>query len=221
MRYVADILWVSGVFVASAFALDALGVDRAGPYVILITLAVATWRLRGAGENWAAVGLHSPASWKRAVLWIVAAYVAVILVNMLVIIPLARRFAWPPTDFAKLGDLAGNLPLLAVWLFVAWTTAAFGEELLFRGFLQPRLTALLGGRPLAAIVAIASQATLFGLAHLTFGVRGAVTAAAIGVVFGAIYAVNGRNLWPLILAHGVTDTISLVALYFGAGTFLK
>ena len=53
-----------------------------------------------------------------------------------------------------------------------------------------------------------------------FGTRGAVTAGMVAVVYGIVYRVNGRNLWPLVIAHGVTDTVSLVALYFGAAKYM-
>jgi uncharacterized protein len=215
-----DILLVTAAFVGSAVALEALGVPQAGAVAVLVALAIATWRLRAAGTRWSDLGLRSPKSWIRVALWVIAAYALVIAANVLIVIPLARHLSWPPTDVAKLGELAGNLPLLLGWLGVAWTTAAFGEELLFRGFLQTRLTAVFGGRTPGIAAAIIVQAALFGLGHLGLGIRGAVTAAVIAVVYGTIYALNGRNLWPLFIAHGITDSISLVALYFGAAAYM-
>jgi membrane protease YdiL (CAAX protease family) len=215
-----DILYVSAAFIGTAAALEALAVPRAGAVAVIVALAVATWRLRASGTRWSDLGLRSPNSWIRVALWTLAAYVLVIAANAFIVIPLARRFSWPPADVAKLGELAGNLPLLWTWLAVAWTTAAFGEELLFRGFLQTRFTALLGGRKAATVAAILLQAALFGLGHLGFGIRGAVTAGVVGLVYGTVYAINGRNLWPLILAHGITDSVSLVALYYGAAAYL-
>jgi len=216
-----DVLYVCAAFVGSAYALEALAVPRAGPAAVLVALAVATWRLYASGKRWSDLGLRSPKRWTRVALWVFAAYALVIAANALVIVPLARRLSWPPTDVAKLGEMAGNLPLLASWLVIAWTTAAFGEELLFRGFLQSRFTALLGGRTPGLVAAILLQAALFGIAHLSFGIRGAVTAGMVAVIYGTIYAVNGRNLWPLIIAHGITDSVSLVALYFGAAASMS
>jgi hypothetical protein len=37
----------------------------------------------------------------------------------------------------------------------------------------------------------------------------------IGLVFGASFLVTGRNLWPLILAHGWIDSLDMVSHYFG------
>src|SRR5688572_22994517 len=107
-----DIVYVSIAFIGSAAALEALAVPRAGAIAVLIALGVATWRLRAAGTRWSDLGLRSPKSWIRVALWALAAYALVIAANVVIVIPLARRFSWPPTDVAKLGDLAGNLSLL-------------------------------------------------------------------------------------------------------------
>lgn len=209
-----DIALVAAAFLGSAVALSALDVPRPAAFAVFVAVIVATWRLRVRDLRWRDVGLRWPGT-RRVVVWALAAYVLVIAVNALIVIPLARSQVWPPTDVAKLGELAGDLPLLASWLAIAWTTAAFGEELLFRGFLQTRLTTLLGGGAFATALAIVVQATLFGLGHAGFGIRGIVTAGVVGLVYGVMYAINGRNLWPLIVAHGITDTVSLVALYYG------
>ncbi len=59
------------------------------------------------------------------------------------------------------------------------------------------------------------QAAIFGAAHSYLGARGIATATLVGVVFGSWFVLRGRNLWPLILAHGLTDTITLFAIYAG------
>jgi len=41
--------------------------------------------------------------------------------------------------------------------------------------------------------------------------RGAVT----GLVLGGLYLAFGRNLWPAILAHGLSDTLALVMVVCG------
>ena len=218
---VLDIAWVVAAFVLPGIALEALEVPRPGTFSIVVAVAVATWRLRRSGIRWSDVGLRAPASWRRTLLWAAAAYAMVIAANFAVVIPLAQRLGWAPTDVAKLGDLAGDLSLLVGWLAIAWTTAAFGEEMLFRGFLQTRLTVLFRRGAPGEAAAIVVQAILFGVPHLGFGVRGAVTAGVVGLVYGIVYRLNGRNLWPLIIAHGVTDTVSLVALYFGAAKYMR
>ncbi|WP_174754922.1 CPBP family glutamic-type intramembrane protease [Arenimonas daejeonensis] len=43
---------------------------------------------------------------------------------------------------------------------------------------------------------------------------GIVVTGCIGLVFGLLY-LRLRSLWPLVIAHGLVDTIGLVALYAG------
>lgn len=73
--------------------------------------------------------------------------------------------------------------------------AAFVEETVFRGALQPVLTARLG-RPLG----IAGMAIVFSAYHLKFGLAGFVVKALFGGIFGTLREVTGRN-WAPALAH--------------------
>lgn len=208
------------VFVAVSFGFGALGLPAAGTCALLVTLAFATWRLAASGPGWAgawpSVGFRAPPSWLRLALWVIAIYVLVIAANALVVVPIGRALGWAPLDLSRFAGLRGNPSRLALWLLVAWTTAAFGEELLFRGFLLTRLQALLGPHAVGMVGAVVLQATLFAIGHAYLGIRGTVSAGVVALVFGTVYVLNGRQLLPLILAHGLTDSVSLIAIYAGA-----
>jgi membrane protease YdiL (CAAX protease family) len=66
-------------------------------------------------------------------------------------------------------------------------------------------------------VAALCQALLFGLAHAYLGPRGVLNASAIGLVSAGVFLADGRNLWPLIVAHGLVDTVGLTLIRFGVG----
>ena len=36
-----------------------------------------------------------------------------------------------------------------------------------------------------------------------------------GTLLGFLYWAGGRRLWPMILAHGIVDTLGLYAIYSG------
>ena len=36
-----------------------------------------------------------------------------------------------------------------------------------------------------------------------------------GLLLGVIFLATGQNLWAVIIAHGLTDTLDLVLLYLG------
>jgi CAAX protease family protein len=112
--------------------------------------------------------------------------------------------------------VAGNWRVLLGWLLVAWTSAAIGEELVFRGFLISRVQMLLGASPMAKMLAVLAQAIGFGAGHAYLGVHGMVATAVVGVLYGVTYFATGRNLPALILTHGVTDSLGLIGVYAGA-----
>ncbi len=97
-----------------------------------------------------------------------------------------------------------NIPFL---LFTA-ATAGVVEELIFRGYLQPRLEMLFKNSWAAIIV----SALLFGLLHITYGtLSNVVIPIFIGLVF-AWYYKKYRNIKVLIACHFLIDTISLFLL---------
>ena len=208
-----DLLIVIGVFAVTQLALVAAGVPFAGVITVFSVLALSTWRLHQQSSSWAAIGLRRPAVWPRAIAaafgWAAVAYLAAGIMQTVAI----RVFHWLPPDMSRYGDLSGNLSRLMLLLTVTWTSAAFGEELLFRGLLITRLESLLGMSRVADILTVSIQAVLFGVAHALQGPSGMLTAFTIGLIFGVAY-VRGRNLWPIVIAHGLIDTFSLVALYF-------
>jgi uncharacterized protein len=208
-----DVAIVAASFALTYFAARWFGVPGPGIWAVLCSLAVSSWRLSCSGLRWSDLGLRTPESAVRALAWVAALYVASVLVKVLVIDPLATAASWRSMNLSRFSQLPGNTTLLGGYLLLVWASAAFGEELVFRGFLLTRLELLLGGEFIATATAVTGQALLFGVAHWYLGLRGVSTAALIGLVYGAVYVCNGRNLVPLIVAHGLTDSLSLIAIY--------
>jgi hypothetical protein len=205
-------------------AFDPLFWRFAGPASLIATLVCLTIYLRRRGEGWSSFGLI-PLKGVKAKLMVLpqallvfgffAAAVSVVLLG-------GEALGWefmkevPAGVENRWGDVEGNLPVFLLWLGIVWTSAAFGEEMFFRGFLVTRSMALFRGVPFAVVFAVLIPALLFGLGHFYYqGLRGLVTTAAIGVAFGAAFLLLKRNLWPIVLVHGVVDTINFVVLYLG------
>lgn len=86
----------------------------------------------------------------------------------------------------------------------------------FRGFLITRFRAAFASLPFSLVLAVVLAAAIFGYGHFYYqGVRGIVSAGAIGLALGALYLVCKKNLWPLVLAHGLVDSLVFTALYAG------
>jgi uncharacterized protein len=211
-----DVVLVLVVLLGVAYFLSFAGVPVPGQIAVLLCLVAIHVRLHASGFTWADLGLRKPKSWWRLPLWVIAAYLTVALANLFVIIPFSGLMGWSAPAFDKLKLIPGDVTSLLFYLSVAWTTAAIGEELLFRGFLLHRIEAAFVGNRAALALAILLQALAFGLAHLYQGPRGVFTAAMVGLVFGLIFVATKRDLVAVIIAHGLIDTISLIALWSGA-----
>ena len=83
--------------------------------------------------------------------------------------------------------------------------AGFGEELLFRGFLQNGLENVIGRWP-----ALAAASVVFGLVHPVTGAY-VVIAAVLGLYLGMLWVATGNLLTPIV-AHGLYDFIALAAI---------
>jgi membrane protease YdiL (CAAX protease family) len=184
---------------------------------MVLLLAVATVLLRLSGRRWAELGLRKVKP-LRFFLGVVVGFAAATLLVMAANVALAQAGLKAQSDYSMFEPLRGNLALYLFFLIpVTWGSAAFGEELLFRGFLMDRLLRLFGsdGR-VATFLAILAQAALFGLGHLYQGPAGVAATAAVGLGFALAWWVSGRNLWPCIMLHGFFDTASMTSMYLGA-----
>ncbi|MDO4909028.1 MAG: CPBP family intramembrane metalloprotease [Corynebacterium sp.] len=89
-------------------------------------------------------------------------------------------------------------------LFVIWALAnAFGEEVVVVHWFTTRLEQL-GWKPWMFILA---SAILRGSYHLYQGYSAGLGNIIMGLIFGYFYY-KKRNYWPLVLAHGLIDTVA-------------
>lgn len=93
-------------------------------------------------------------------------------------------------------------------LFVV-ITAGFTEEIIFRGYIQPRLEALLKN----PYISIFITSAMFGLLHFGYGTIGNMTGPFfIGLIF-SIYYWKYRNIKVLIICHTLIDLIALSTIF--------
>ena len=129
--------------------------------------------------------------------------------------PLVDHLTDTKADYSGYGPLLGNLPAAMTLVAGAWLSAAIGEELVFRAFLMHQLHALFGEVPGRIYPASLMGGLVFGLMHANQGLSGIVVTGLVGALFGFAYLRSGRNLWSLVLAHGLIDTWGVATLYLG------
>jgi uncharacterized protein len=176
----------------------------------LVAWFVLQWR----GERWASLGLRLPPSWQRAIALGVGLYLVDLAVSEWVV-PWIASLVHPVQRPSFLGYVHGNVVGLVTWLTIGWVVGGFCEECLFRGFLLDRVEKMLGGGVIAIAVAIVAQSILFGSLHLYAGTFAFLYASLFALTHGIFYVLGGRNLWPLIVVHGIWDSVGIWGVYAG------
>ena len=110
---------------------------------------------------------------------------------------------------SKFGDLKGNWPHFFLIIPFIWIESML-EELLDRGFLMNWIERLFSATSFATVIAVVLQAAIFGFRHSNDLSERSITVGLIGLVMGIAYVKFGRNLWPLIIAHCILNTMSMV-----------
>jgi len=163
-----------------------------------LAMAVAAWLWRGLVRGESLFGAPgAEAAWPLAdSLWLGLG------LGLAVVAFSAAWTAWSPSGEALsrfLGETIGRIGLgQGAALAVA---SGFGEEMLFRGAIQPELGLL-------------ATSVLFGLMHLVPRwplVLWAFYAIGIGLVFGLVFEWTG-NLWAPIVAHTIVNGVNLPLL---------
>ena len=54
---------------------------------------------------------------------------------------------------------------------------------------------------------------LFGMLHTYQGLLGVITTGVVALIFGVFFLLQKRNLWILIIVHGLIDTFGVVQFY--------
>lgn len=199
--------------VLTALALCSLVTLLTGGLGYLLGLAVAVTALWASGFRGSEFGMERP-HWPSTLGRALGYAAALFLVGDLLVQPLLEaalgRVDLQALDFVE-GDSAAALMLLALM----WVTAAFGEELVYRGYFMLRLARLLGDDERAWWTAALLISVLFGLAHAYQGPAGVAGTGFVGLVLALIFLRHRTNLTLVMLTHGFYDTIGIGLLYAG------
>jgi len=182
------------------------------PY--LFALGWISLRLRGL--RWRDVGLARPRNWLMAIGVGALAGLGMEALELFVTQPLLMKVTGREPDFSDFLALHGNLKRLVLGVVFAWTLAAFGEEMVWRGYLMNRVADLIKrSRRLAWITSLVLVNAAFGVAHRYQGLTGILDEALMGIILGLIYLASRRNLTSVIVAHGIADTTDALLFFIG------
>jgi uncharacterized protein len=180
------------------------------PTIIILALAGISLALRREGLGTLGVG-RSLHPWRMAI-GVFGLVVVWSLLQLGLFMPILNHLTGTRQDLSQFADLQGNLGMLAGFLLLTWTLAAFGEELVYRGYLQTRITDVLGPNLIGVVAAVGVSSVLFGLIHTEQGIIGVVVTL-VDALFFSFLRLRYRTLWASVLAHGFNNTIGLITFF--------
>ena len=165
--------------------------------------------------TWRDLGLRKPESFKKTVFVTIGILIAIVL--SIISFEMIKDYLpfsieeknYSENSVSKFGNLKGN------WFYFftimpAVLLESMLEELLDRGFLINWFEKLFSKTTIATILAVILQAFIFGFRHSYDLSDRSIRVGLIGLIMGIAYVKFGRNLWPLIIAHCVLNTMSMV-----------
>ncbi|WP_075341824.1 CPBP family intramembrane glutamic endopeptidase [Tenacibaculum agarivorans] len=132
-----------------------------------------------------------------------------------ILLPVITKITQQPIDYSGFNTIKNNPTLLIISLIFIWVSAAFGEEMVWRGYFMKQFVKFFGDGKLSIGINIILFGILFGFFHAYQGITGQIVTAILGAILGFIFYKNKYDLWFNIIVHGVFDSIALMGLYFG------
>lgn len=193
-------------------AITVILLDLLNPTLIVLVMVVISMLIRK--EKYDTIGLKKPKSWIALIGVALLSMVLLQLFDAGVLMPVLNRLTGTTINYSGFANLMGNPSQLLTLLLFGWTLAAFGEEVVYRGYLQKLLGELFGNGIVGKLIAIGISSLVFGLVHREQGLIGVVVTTFDAVIFSLLKRKFNDNLWTAILAHGIYNTIGIVAFYF-------
>ena len=150
-------------------------------------------------------------------LLVIAPICAVILYmfNFFMLGPCIIYFTGQPIDYSMFEPLVGDLPKALGLFALSWTSAAFGEEIVFKGYLMQQFTKFFGSSRISLTINIILFGALFGLSHAYQGTTGVILTGVTAIITSVIFLLRKNDLWFNIAIHGFNNTIGITCIYFG------
>lgn len=181
------------------------------PTLVILALVAVSFVVRK--EKFSSLGFKKPDNLLKMIFVVLLLAVAWTVIQFSITLPILNHSFGTTQNLIPYESLKGNVGSLAYFLFLTWTLAAFGEEIVYRGYLQKRTRDIFGNAQAGIILAVAISSILFGIAHLEQGAIGFVVTSIDAVFFSAIKLRFNNNLFASVLAHGFNNTIGFVTFF--------
>lgn len=209
------VIYISIMFLIREIYIPKVGFIANGLFWSFTTLVIAMWRMKVRNVTWKELGLRKPGNFGK-VLGVSALILATTMISLIAFNILIDHLPFslaPDTSsesaVSKFGNLKGNWShFFLIIPFILLESML--EELLDRGFLMNWIERLFSSTTFATVIAVILQAAIFGFRHSNDFSERSITVGIIGLIMGIAYVKFGRNLWPLIIAHCVLNSGSMI-----------
>jgi len=183
--------------------------------IIAIVIIVANY-LEYKGKPFSALGFYREKFTTKNII-VLAPLVAfgLFVLYVFAIVPGIEMLTGVPIDYSSMNQLKGNLPTTIIWLLIVWATAAFGEEIIFRGYFMRQFVKFFGEGKISIVINILLFSSFFGYMHMQQGITGQIVAATTGALLSVIFYIRKYDLWFNVMVHGFFNTLGLLSFYFG------
>jgi membrane protease YdiL (CAAX protease family) len=181
--------------------------------IFLAPLGELSLWLRGDGRS--RIGIHRPSNWWRTFALALVIGVGYQLLSLWLIVPCLQQLTREPLNLSQFDSLPGSISSLALWLTLTWTLAAFGEEMVYRGYLLNRFVDVATNGNVGRIIGAIGSSALFALGHSYQGLSGIEENFIFGCVLAGSYLAAHRNLWLVVLAHGIANSLAFMLIFLG------
>ena len=178
---------------------------------ILVPIAIISLEVRK--TEWKEIGFSFKDFTLKKIFFGIVVAILYSLSDQYLFSPIISKFS--SSGLPEIFSMKGNVTKLVIGLLLSWTTAAFFEELLFRGYLVNRLADYLGETKLTKIIIALLSGIAFGFVHAYQGLHGAIFAGVFGVFQAIIYFIDDKKVTIPIIAHGTFDTIGFTSMFIG------
>jgi hypothetical protein len=165
-------------------------------------------------ENWSEYGFRSVK--QKQLFTAIALGIVFGFVDNFLVEPLITKLVGAEPDLSSYKEVKGNITGLIGMLALGWLVGGLFEEFFFRGYLFNRINSLFTNPVLQKCIAILVVSVVFAFAHNYQGIGGIIGTFWFSVVMSLLYFYFGRNVWYLILIHGLYDMVGIFRLFFGA-----
>ena len=174
-------------------------------------LGVAFLILWGSNFDWSRFGIGQKITRKTIIKSLIISIVLFIVFSFIIDPLLIKWFG--DFDLSSINDIRGNFLGFIILMVIVWVFAAFGEEILFRGYYMKALAELFGNNNKAWVFSAFITSLYFGISHAYQGITGVVSVFLWSFVISLIFNKNRNNLLLLVLIHGIEDTIGITLIY--------